>query len=480
MPLQLEALPTEIILSITTHLTSHKDRFHFARCSRRLFDIVYPCTFHSIELAEYCTSDLSWLIHFFLREQKACLSVESLVLGRPIPCSKRHVHSRDLSTIDDEIVAEVDELVNYYTGWTIWRKELRRSDNCDAWLALMLYILVNLRSIEWLWVESKTRYAAKLVDEVILRRDQFQGSGPLGKLEKVLLKGTGRRAGMIGLKKILPFVYLPSLHVFSAQMVKDFEWFLPETKKGLCSSTVTHLELRQSTTRAGFARLIKLCTGLRSFKYYYEPGPFMFERTATVIAQLETRKETLETLCLDSDSYSMLQGFERQHQWVGSLRGFWRLRNLQLQMVHFFHDGQLLPPRRVVDLLPPSLETLCISGWWRENEAVMLAEMISLVHARDEFPHLSEVVIKGRFLTKVLSPGEIVNYQTWPQPLPIIDGRTFEDSILEATAPLRSSCEKIGVFFSIKDYEVDARVQGYEDSPIPDLRPLFRQGSIWV
>lgn len=160
MTLQLEALPTEIILSVTTHLTSHKDRFHFARCSRRLFDIVYPHTFHSIELAEYCTSDLSWLVHLLLRQRKACLSVESLILGRPISCSKNHVHSRDLPTIDDPIVAEVDELINYYTGWTIWRKELRHRDNCDAWLVLLLYILVNLRVIEWLWVESKTRYAA--------------------------------------------------------------------------------------------------------------------------------------------------------------------------------------------------------------------------------------------------------------------------------------------------------------------------------
>lgn len=105
------------------------------------------------------------------------------------------------------------------------------------------------------------------------------------------------------------------------------------------------------------------------------------------------------------------------------------------------------------------------------------SEMIDLVHARDKFPHLSEVAIQGTFLTKILSPGEMINHQTWPLPLPIIDGGTFEDSILEVTAPLRSSCENIGVSFSIKDYEVEARVQGYEDSTIPDLHPIFRQGS---
>lgn len=133
--------------------------------------------------------------------------------------------------------------------------------------------------MEWLWVEFRTRYAAKLVDEVILHRDLFEGSGPLGKLEKVLLKGTGRRVGIIGLKKILPFVYLPSLRVFSAQMVKDFDRFVLEMKNG--ASRVTHPELRQSTTRMGFERLTTLCTGLRSFKYYYESGPFMFEQMAT-------------------------------------------------------------------------------------------------------------------------------------------------------------------------------------------------------
>lgn len=62
----------------------------------------------------------------------------------------------------------------------------------------------------------KDQVRSKLLDEVILRRDEFKGSGPLGRLEKVLLKGTGRRAGIIGLKKILPFVYLPSLRIFSA------------------------------------------------------------------------------------------------------------------------------------------------------------------------------------------------------------------------------------------------------------------------
>lgn len=125
MPLQpVEALPTEIIVSIATHLTSHKDRFHFARCCRRLFDIVYPCTFHPIELPEYCTLDLSWLIHFLLHRRNACLSVENLILGRPISCSKKHVHSTELPTIDETIIADVDELVNYYNGWATWRKEL--------------------------------------------------------------------------------------------------------------------------------------------------------------------------------------------------------------------------------------------------------------------------------------------------------------------------------------------------------------------
>jgi hypothetical protein len=124
---------------------------------------------------------------------------------------------------------------------------------------------------------------------------------------------------------------------------------------------------------------------------------------------------------------------------------------------------------------------LCISGWWRDNEAVMLAEMMDLVHARDEFLHLSEMTIQGRFLTKRVSPGEIMNYQTWPGLLPITDGRTLEDRILEVTAPLRSSCDKLGISFSIKDYEVEARAQGHKDPPLQDLLPLFRQGSsIWV
>ncbi|KAF7170327.1 hypothetical protein CNMCM5623_002771 [Aspergillus felis] len=360
-----------------------------------------------------------------------------------------------MPTVDDNILAEVNELVNYDNGWTTWRKQLRNRENCDAWLALLLYILPNLRHIEWVWKESRTRYAAKLVDEVILRQDLFMGSGPLGKLEKVLLKPTCRRAGMIGLKTILPFVYLPSLRVLSAKMVHDSALLLPEMKNG--ASNVTHLELRQSTTRTGFERLIRLCTGLRSFKLYYDP--FMFERTATVIANLATRTETLETLCLDSDSCSMLQGFERQHQWVGSLREFRKLKDLQLQMVHFFHHDQQLPPRKLVDLLPSSLETLCISGWWHEKETIMLAEMMDLVHARDEFPHLSEMTIQGRLLPKRLSPGEIRNDASWPKPLPIIDGRTLEDSIREVTEPLRSSCDKIGVSFSIEGYEVEARAQ---------------------
>ncbi|KAG2016807.1 hypothetical protein GB937_006009 [Aspergillus fischeri] len=153
MPLQrLDALPTEIILSITTHLTSHKDRF------------VFP------------------------NALAVCLI--SYTHGDQCPVLKKHVHSKELPTIDDKLAAEIHELVNYYNGWATWKKELRHRDNYDAWVALLLYILPNLRTMEWLWV-SRTRYAAKLVDEVILRPDQFEGSGPLGKLEKVLLKGTG-------------------------------------------------------------------------------------------------------------------------------------------------------------------------------------------------------------------------------------------------------------------------------------------------
>jgi hypothetical protein len=106
---------------------------------------------------------------------------------------------------------------------------------------------------------------------------------------------------------------------------------------------------------------------------------------------------------------------------------------------------------------------------------------MDLVHARDDFPHLSEMTIQGRFLTKRVSPGEIMNYQTWPGLLPVTDGRTLEDRILEVTAPLRSSCDKLGISFSIKDYEVEARAQGHKDPAPQDLLPLFRQGSsIWV
>ncbi|GFF84122.1 glutathione S-transferase PM239X14 [Aspergillus lentulus] len=132
--------------------------------------------------------------------------------------------------------------------------------------------------MEWLWVESRTSSR-----EVVARqtgKSASQGHGLKSRYDRV---------------EENPPIRLPAFAAFVLRSDgQRFDRFVPEMKNG--AARVTHLELRQSTTRMRFERLITLCNGLRSFKYYYKPGPFIFERTVTIIAHLQARRDTLETL----------------------------------------------------------------------------------------------------------------------------------------------------------------------------------------
>lgn len=209
---------------------------------------------------------------------------------------------------------------------------------------------------------------------------------------------------------LFPFFKVPSLRRFTARDIFESG---PESPRLDCedypgldvieelnsipvrSSAAAHIRLRKSFTGIGFGCLIGACARLESFIYYnynlWQEGSFV---PSEFYPHLYGHKDTLGelTMVYDSDNDTIVDNNEL----MGSLSDFSVLKRLQLRAAN------LLGPDHVslVDRLPPSLESLRITGVDdTDNDTMALARRLRdvITVSKKRFPRLNTLTIENGY-----------------------------------------------------------------------------------
>lgn len=283
-----------------------------------------------------------------------------------------------------------------------------REGSSDSWLAMLLPYLTNIKHLH-LNSPICGEYFNTAIVRIAVEKRYPQGISdpPLQFLQECTVTPLSTGDSYISPRCFFPLFHLPSLRVFRARELYD-ETNTSQISRSVIShpkeTEVKELHFQQGCYNVkGFASFIKCCKNLEVFEYQQSRrdessldwwfGPY---HPQPIYDALVTQKKSLRVLRMDDHgsisqvsrnqpeliSDDLYDGFARQEKWLGSLQGFTSLREIQLPFLDLLDfDNPQGPKLSLLDVLPPSLEYLCLAkikaGSWRalqENVAGMLED----------------------------------------------------------------------------------------------------------
>ncbi|CAG8235392.1 unnamed protein product [Penicillium olsonii] len=329
-----------------------------------------------------------------------------------------------------------------------WRESLRIG--CpDAWLAVMVLSLDSLTSMSLKFCESN--YSLPLVD-------RMAAANPTGRALQRLSRVAFHPDGVMGFyiaSELIPFFNLPAMQVFSAGGICEYHYGPMSPKPG--TSTIRELDLggfKTNNGSRGFADYITSCANLEVFDYqhdnkavwkeaYLDFHPLLFYNA------LCSQKHSLRKLRLNDSGQMEETGVDEEYEkyiGFGSLADFHRLQELYIPFRTLLQFGSGDKPEvSLVEVLPHSLETLCLSHCYEADVALLIESLQSLLVQRERFPNVKRIQLQ----------------------LGAIDPRKHSGSKKLAPPcflPLEMKCCKIGVRFGFRLYGRDVD-HVYADRP---------------
>ena len=484
-------LPEEIFQLILSYLDSKDAVFRLARAARPFYNRLAPTLYASIETTCFCVGIHRALVHNFLLHPELALSVRRLRLGRVPWCASKAAYSDHQHThyecpeSREKLVGLVRALSHRDWELTQWLEDLERGHTRDPWLALLLYLLPNLETLELFWGGTGTRYS-----EWVLKRNTGAKATAFGRtrilsvLHTATIKVLEDEGKDFHLPRLAPFFQMDSMRTFRGFFLTDRlqEYnFLPPN-----SSPITHLELLQCSGDTGFVDLVAPCKNLQSFTYtnlpYYYHGQnysklfFPPLHPATVLKALAPKRDSLHSVAV---SFSRRFNRQKRHEgvygrdWFGPATQFSHLRHLHIDASNFmgrdYYDQDEEPeaPVPFVEYLPATLESL----WLSDMECARLEPGVPLWDipvwelelvvkvAKDRFPNLKRIDMEGPGL---LREGAVGNRDAWKQVYPDYLHLLNEDAVLQ-TESLRSACLQVGIEFRLRDLSVEAYFEDVDD-----------------
>lgn len=480
-------LPEEIFQQILSYLDTKDAVFRLARAARPFYNRLAPTLYASIETTCFCVGVHRALVHNFLLHPELALSVRRLRLGRVPWCASKaaygdHQHDHyECPASRDKLVQLVRHLSHKDWELTQWLEDLERGHTRDPWLALLLYLLPSLETLELFWGGTGTRYS-----EWVLKRNTGARANALGRtrilpvLHAATIKVLEDEGKDFHLPRLAPFFQMDSMRafkgVFLTDRLQEFNFVPPN------SSPITHLELLQCSGDTGFVDLVAPCKDLQSFTYtnlpYYYHGEtysklfFPPLHPAAVMKALAPKRDSLHSIAVAfSRRYKYHDGVYG-NDWFGPVTQFPHLRHLHVDASNFIgrerwrHDEELEPALPLAEYLPATLESLWLSDMKRSFDegvplwGVPMGELESLVKvARDRFPNLKRIDIEG---PKLLKEDAIGNRDAWKGVYPDYLQLLKEDAVVQ-TEPLRSACLEAGIEFRLREKSVEAHFEHVDD-----------------
>lgn len=427
----------DILLLILEHVDSQADRLRILLVCRHWYCLLFPKAYERVSVFQTQIYRLVCSTH---RNPEIGASIRDLSVEW---CQGSEKGGYDVAMFRDSILAASRSSEDCEK----WECELARGSP-DAWLAVLVLSLEAVTSLS-LKCTSQLPYFISMLARAAAagsREKPFVSKPVLQRLERVVAK-TESRAIAFPAADFLTFFRLPAMRVFSATTLhEDCNWpSVPKPTPG--TSGIKELRLGGSTGRCtgieGMADCIASCANLEVFLYQtdrkvggWENRHLNFHPRGFYTA-LFTQRHSLRVLRLNNwgeqywrdgfDEFGFLSLFE-----------FHQLRELQIpirMLLQFGPDHR--PTMSLPEVLPPSLEHLCLAyGCERDTDAV-IQNLHSMVEQREaRFPRLRELIVQPFALEGV----------------PVARGSsvvTLEPLLWmkQAFAPLTMACDKLGIQF---------------------------------
>jgi hypothetical protein len=451
----LSKLPAELLLSIASYLDSHTDTLRLASCCRAFYPLLLPKVFTSLDLIEQRNGHLSHLVHALAFKPALAQAVRTFRVSHGWrPTSGVRYEQEVILPVLKSILGPVDDLSK-------WSWELQGRGNNDAWTVLLLALLPNLEDLV-LQVHEFSNYTLEWMGRIA----EKEGSG-LSKLRHFTVMCSDVDGGLSS-SHFLPILRLPSLRSFCGHMICDVgssdeehaedqafdaASYVPDNVR---YSNITHIHLKSSCSRRGFADLIGAPKSLESFIFEHSDDLYYLDDEGMYASRyyppLQRHQETLQTLTLTDECTNNYTAYQsHDYDYVGSFTGFSALKELRLQISHIldWRRGWSETPRnRFSDVLPLSLESLILDGLEREH-TTGLAEAFKdlLLGGKDRCPNLTYLEVKGNWMHVQQSTEES---NAKPRPIPAML-EEFADFKVE----LELLCSAAGVGFRLRDLHVE-------------------------
>lgn len=210
----------------------------------------------------------------------------------------------------------------------------------------------------------------------------------------------------IGSSFIHPLLKSPSMrkvrdcNVVEPRDHEDPNYFGPGALRGdtiqpRCSH-VTHIDLLESNVAEGIRDLIGAYKALRSFRIVHYGAIVSYEgfEPRKIFLSLPTQKQTLEAIWVDMED-DLPGGGDHDDEWMGSFHDFTALKFLLVgldNLVGINEHG--LPERELRDVLPSSLNALCLRVRGGDALDRILSELADLA-VSETFPNMTAITLES-------------------------------------------------------------------------------------
>lgn len=462
-------LPNDVLLLVGERLDDHADRWNLTFVSQHFHNLFLALVYRTVRLNHWRDA-YSFIFAIMKRPSLASVVRElNLSLWR-----KESIPQADWDALRrSSILGERVEASSYSQDETAqWVEHLAKGRG-DAWIALMLPLLTQLRQLHLVY-STPSICLDRIMQRAIDNKRPFQSQTPFQHLSKVSLhhredldRPTAHLNAEHGSHEdqsalLLSFFQLPSMRSVVANSVMDPtstsidpDLETDETEP-FCAghSSITEIDLRRSSGNRGMEALIASCPDLKSFKYQHSDSHLTsngYQPTA-FYRSLTRSKRSLQTLWLDhyGDHYPFTSaGLNQTHdEWFGSLADFSALRELRIRLPNLLDIRyQSEPTSPLINSLPRSLEILYIEGCEERHMGMLVSQLRTVVrNRRSRFPHLRCLDIEGAF--RNASADGLGDTSTSTSD-PADD--TIKPKIMQAAEPLHEECASVGLELHVHD-----------------------------
>lgn len=358
----LDDLPLEILQLITQHLNS-KDLSNLVCSSRRLCTVLQQSLYAEVIFCGHHgeSREVKLFLYAVTRNPTLATYVRFLGLGEWDTYGVSGGH--DGVEFDSELVGKlVYERTEYSDEEkSQWLIDLER-DICDAWVALLILQLKELRKINIIWPLG-ANYVLGMLRKVSLNKEPL-----FCHLEEIYAAWWDSEGGA-PTYYMHSFFKFPSVRKVGGYMLteptkcedEDEDEDEPQSELDFLPprcSNITHIDLAQTNAGEGMLDWIQACKALKSFRIIHAGGYVSYVDFCPrkLYESLVLQKLTLESVWLETDDIAHV---DTAYDWMGTFVDFIALKTICATFPNLvgLNEGNI-PVRKLHDVLPRSLETL--------------------------------------------------------------------------------------------------------------------------